>query len=55
MKAPQIIVLVLTGMGLLLDAYMHGKPKEGKSNIWLSLISRGLSVAPLGWGGFFNG
>jgi hypothetical protein len=55
MKAPQIIVLTLTGVGLLLDAYMHGKPKEGKNSIWLSLISRALSMGLLWWGGFFNG
>ena len=54
MGAPQIIVIVLSATGLLLQAYNHGKPREGKNNFFVGLISAALTFGLLIWGGFFN-
>lgn len=36
---PQIIYLSLLLISLLIQAYEHGKPKQGKHNFWYNLIS----------------
>jgi len=53
MGAPQIIWIVLTAIGLLAVAYMHGKTRESKYSIWRSLVSMGITVGLLIWGGVF--
>lgn len=53
MNAPQIIVIVLLSLDLLGTAYLHGKPKNDKHNIFGTLIGTGLTVLLLAWGGFF--
>ncbi len=53
MHTPQIIVLVLMGIGLLLSANQHGQPRK-PTNFWLSLIGTMLTIGLLIWGGFFK-
>lgn len=50
----QIIYLVLLGIGLLIDANSHGKPRLGDYNFFGSLVARGLMVFILFEGGFFK-
>ena len=54
MGVPQIIVIVLSATGLLLQAYYHGKPKDGKNNFFTGLISTTITFGLLIWGGFFK-
>ena len=54
MKTPQIIYLVFTGMGLLLSAYRHGKPRIGNESFWVTLFTTALVMAVIAWGGFFK-
>ena len=53
MEAPQIIYIVLTATGLLIQANKHGQAKEGKENFWSSLIAGLIVYGLLIWGGFF--
>ncbi len=53
MSTPAIIYLILTAVGLLGTAYMHGKPRDNY-NFWSVLISTILSMGLLVWGGFFK-
>jgi len=52
MKTPQIITLVLMGIGLLVAANQHGKPREDV-NFWSALLSTAMTFGLLYWGGFF--
>lgn len=52
MHAPQIIYIVLVGIGLLITAAKHGEPK-GDYNIGVQIIADGLMIGLLIWGGFF--
>ena len=54
MGAPQIILIVLISIQLLANAYMHGKPRDGKHNMFTSLVDDGLLIWILIAGGFFN-
>lgn len=54
LHAPQIIWLVLAAAALLLEANRHGKPKEGKYNLWTSIAAVAISFGLLWWGGFFR-
>lgn len=54
MGTPQIIYIIVASIHLLLTAHMHGKPKEGKYNIWIALIGAGLGFTLLIAGGFFK-
>ena len=51
---PQIIYLSILFLALLYTAHMHGEIKEGKHNIFSSLISAAMVLSLLYWGGFFN-
>jgi len=51
---PQIIYLVLYGVGLLILANQHGKPKTGNHNFWITATAGLISPALLYWGGFFD-
>ena len=53
--APQIIMIVFAAISLLLNAYLHGKPKEGKYSFWVTSIGWVIQMGLLWWGGFFNG
>jgi hypothetical protein len=52
--APQIIIVLLWFVSLLLTAYLHGKPKTDKHNIFSSLIATLINFLLLWWGGFFD-
>jgi hypothetical protein len=54
MGTPQIILLVLVGLNLLANAYLHGKPKTGKHNMFLALLNAGVFIWILVAGGFFE-
>lgn len=54
MGLPQIILLVLFGINLLAAANLHGE-EAYDHNFWEALITNGLVMALLIWGGFFNG
>jgi hypothetical protein len=54
MGAPQIILIVLLGIGLLINAYMHGKPRTGKFNIFYALVNTSITLWILIAGGFFG-
>lgn len=54
MQTPQILVLVLTLVSLLLNAHLHGKDKDGKHSIWISLVNTSIWIGLLYWGGFFG-
>jgi hypothetical protein len=54
MKAPHIIMIVVFVINLMIGAYEHGKPKEGKSNILNNIIGITIQVALLWWGGFWG-
>jgi LPXTG-motif cell wall-anchored protein len=51
---PQAIYLGLFLIELGLAIANNGKPKTGNESIWISLISSGLVLALLFWGGFFS-
>jgi hypothetical protein len=52
--APQIIMVSLWFVSLLMESYLHGKPREDKHNIFLSIVSTIISFLLLWWGGFFK-
>ena len=54
MKAPQIIYLILTGIGMLRAANRHGKPKTGNENLWADIVATIIVLFLLFWGGFFK-
>jgi hypothetical protein len=54
MGTPEIIYLSLVGINLLASAYLHGREKESKHNVFTSLIGAALAIGLLYWGGFFN-
>ena len=53
-KIPQIIYFCLLGVSLLISGYRHGKPKTGKHNLFVDLISTLISAILLYFGGFFH-
>jgi hypothetical protein len=54
MGAPQIILIVLLGISLLINAYKHGKPKTGTYDLFVSLLNAGITIWILIAGGFFS-
>lgn len=54
MGTSQIIMVIFMGINLLLGAYLHGKPKGGHYNFWITAISAGLYFLILTTGGFFK-
>jgi len=53
MKTPEIILIVLWSIGLLMTAHLHGQPKKGKHNIFVSLVFTATTIALLMWAGLF--
>lgn len=53
MSTPAIIYLVLSGIGLLISAHDHGKPRT-PTNFWTTLAAGILCLGLLYWGGFFK-
>ena len=54
MKAPQIIMIALLGMGLGINIVKNGEPKEGVYSFPVQLVSTLIEVGLLIWGGFFG-
>ena len=54
MNTATIIILVLLGANLLLNAYLHGKPNTGKHNFWINLASSFIWIVLLYYSGVFN-
>jgi len=53
MGAPQIILLVVVGISLMLESYLHGQPKTGTYNVFSSILGKFILLSLLTWGGFF--
>ena len=51
---PQIIYLILMGLGLGVSLSDHGKDKTGKHNFFVKFFATMLGLALLYWGGFFD-
>ena len=54
MGTPQIILLTLFGITLLATAYLHGKERVGKHNIFVKLIDVAILIWILIASGFFG-
>jgi heme/copper-type cytochrome/quinol oxidase subunit 4 len=54
MGTPQIILLTLLGIQLLLVSFLHGKPREGRHNLFMGLIDTAILIWILTAGGFFG-
>ncbi len=54
MHAPQIIYIIIMTIALTAHINNHGKPTNEKYNWWAKLISTGITVGLLIWGGFFK-
>lgn len=50
----QVVMILLLAFDLAAALIMHGKPKEGSYNFWVSLLTDGLIVLLLMTGGFFK-
>jgi len=55
MGAPQIIYLLILGIGLGSSLVNHGQPKKGNESFFLTLFASGISIGLMIWGGFFHG
>lgn len=55
MGAPQIIYLVFTALGLIINAAADGKKIEGTRSFSVYFIVKLITVGLLFWGGFFGG
>ena len=53
MKAPQIIMIALLGMGLGMHMIKHGEPREGTYSFPIQLVATLIEISLLVWGGFF--
>jgi len=51
---PQILYLILLGLGLGIALVEHGKEKTGKHNFWVSFSAAFIGVIILYYGGFFD-
>lgn len=49
----EIAILVLIIANLCLSAYLHGKPKEGDHNFFITLVSAILAIMLYKWAGLF--
>jgi len=54
MRAPQIVMIVISALGFGLTWASHGKPKTGKENAWYTLSALVVTHAILWWGGFYG-
>lgn len=54
MNTATIIILVLLGSNLLLNAYLHGKPNNSKHNFWINLVSVFIWIVLLYYAGVFS-
>lgn len=54
MRAPQIIMIVVSAMYVGIGLAMHGQPKTGEHNFVVSLLGAVIELSILWWGGFFG-
>ena len=54
MGTPQIIWLLLVGIGLGVDIARHGQPRKGTHSAGTSAVGLAVAAALLYWGGFFG-
>lgn len=54
MGISQIIMCCLLSLNLLLGAHLHGKPRNGDYNFWVTTISTLLYFTLLITGGYFS-
>lgn len=54
MKAPQITLIALYCLSLGITMSRHGQERVEKPNFFISLISAGIQIGILIWGGFFS-
>jgi hypothetical protein len=54
MNAPQIVAICLMALQVGIGLADHGKPKTGNHSFFQALISTGLLLGLLIWGGFFK-
>jgi hypothetical protein len=54
MGTPQIILLTLLGIRLLINAHMHGRPRTGDHNFFITVFDAALMLWILIAGGFFG-
>lgn len=53
-ELPQIIYLVLTFLGMGITLARHGQPRKENYDFGVSLVTNGLLIGLLVWGGFFK-
>ena len=51
---PQIVWIVISGIGLGIALVKHGEPRQSNYNFWVTLMSLGIEVLILYKGGFFG-
>ena len=54
MNICQIVYLCWMMLGVGIGIAEHGKPKTGRNNAWISIISAALQIALLAGAGFFE-
>lgn len=54
MGMPQIILIILYCLSLGIVMSKHGQPKKDRYNFFITLVSSGIEMGLLIWGGFFN-
>lgn len=54
LNAPQLIWIVLAIVSIKIHIREHGKPKEGKENVFLVIPAVLIQFSLLYWGGFFS-
>ena len=54
MGTPQIILLLLLGLRLLINAHKHGQPRKEDYNVFFTMIDVALLIWILVAGGFFE-
>lgn len=50
---PQVMILLFMGIDIVRGIYKHGTPNN-PSRLWVSLVTTGIVIGTLIWGGFFD-
>ena len=53
LNIPQLIMIILIIINFVYSLSNHGKPKDEKYNVWVTLTAIVIHVALMKWGGFF--
>lgn len=54
MHIPQIIFIVISCIGLGVEAQRHGQPRTGNYNVNIVVLATIIQFGLLYWGGFFS-